>query len=89
MPDMTLTLDMLEMVRGLHGWGLLTGAMCRTRRTDAHLWKLEKYLIWRLERVGLAVPTPWELDEEPARDRDPTDEYDYLTELYDLGTPGE
>ena len=56
MPDMTLTLDALDTVRELCGWGLLTGVMCRSPRTDEHLWKLEKYLIWRLERVGMTAP---------------------------------
>lgn len=85
---MTLTLDVLDAIRDLNGWGLLTTVMCRTPRTDEHLWRLEKYLVWRLERVGYAVPTPWELDDEPARDRYPTDEYDYLAELYDIGEAG-
>lgn len=55
-PDMTLTLDMLHDVRTLYGWGLLTGMMNRIARTDPQLWRLEQYLIRRLERAGLAAP---------------------------------
>lgn len=76
MPDLSLTLEMLEAIRGYAMLGL---------HDPYYLFKLDKYLVWRLERAGAAVPTPWELDEEPARDRDPTDEYDYLAELIDLG----
>lgn len=77
---MTLTLDMLELVRG-HAVMETPGMMPEL------LWRIEKYLVWRLERVGLAVPTPWELDREPARDA--IDEYPgHLADLYDIGEAG-
>lgn len=56
MPDLTPTLDALDKLRSLHGWGMLTAALCRTTRTEAQLWRLEKYLVHRLERSGIADP---------------------------------
>lgn len=83
MEDMTRTLDMLEWVRTLYGAvGVMPGM------TEVRLWRIEKYLVWRLERVGVTVPTAWQLDQEPERDRCPIDEYDYLTELFDIGEAG-
>lgn len=80
MQNVTWTLDLLDKVRGLADLAFLPVA------TPERLWAIEKYLVWRLERVGAAVPTAWDIDQEPGRD--PTDEYDYLAELYDIGEAG-
>ena len=88
-PDTTPTRDMLDAVRSLYGWGLLTGVMYRRPRTDEFLWKIEKYLISRLERVGQAAPRDFINDDLalPPLEPDPTDQYDYIEELTrpDLG----
>lgn len=71
MPDMTATLDFLEYVRGLYALSFMPGW------DEPRLWRIEKYLMFRLERVGVAVP-----DDEPEPDgADPADENDYAHEL--------
>lgn len=79
MPDLILTLDMLAEVRTLYGWGLLTGLMNRVPRTDSQLWRLEQYLIRRLERAGLAAPPDF-LNDDIAIAVE-AGECDYLSEL--------
>lgn len=78
LPDMTLTLDALEEVRSLYDLSWFQGY------NPARLWRIEKYLVWRLERVGVAAPA------DPWQDADPADEYDYPRELIqaELGENG-
>ena len=77
MPDVTPTLDMLDKVRSLYDLSFLPGF------DEPRLWRVEKYLIFRLERVGVAAPAG-----QPADGADPTDEYDYLHELTQPDTGG-
>lgn len=51
MPDMTLTLDALDHVRSLYDLAWLG-----REYNEVRLYKIEKYLVYRLERAGLAAP---------------------------------
>lgn len=50
MPDMTVTLDALFNVRNLYDLSFMPGF------DEPRLWRIEQYLVYRLERVGLAAP---------------------------------
>jgi hypothetical protein len=82
-PDFTLTLDVLDEVRMLYALANVIPHRGRKRLTPERLWRIEKYLVHRLERAGLAAPPDLINDDLAigAEDADPTDEYDYLHEL--------
>lgn len=82
MPDMTVTLDMLDWVRSRYDLSFLPGL------DEERLWRAEKYLIYRLERAGIAAPVEPLDEQEPEDGADPSDEYDYLHELTQPDTGG-